>query len=227
MLLMYTSPDLLSSSITDVGSGVRLFSIHTEYFYTAERVYHPVAGTHDTCVRRHRTFMTDIHQRQVAEILWAGRVPLSMCIHGETLESVTTLFNGCDSITVMPSELRVPTRIGAVWVATRRSLELRCSTSGDLRSAFHLNSVQVGHRLHPATIPGTGSHFLEIHELHPAYMVEMIVSCLVMDILRRNIFDISPHDFDQHLGPCRQSDPTSRSLIARLAGPSRAWRATA
>jgi|SRR5712671_197633 len=101
MLLTYASPDLLNSPITDVGSGVNLFAIHTESFYTTEHVYHPVSGTRDTCVRRRRTVVTDIHQRQVAEISWAGRVPLSISIHGETLESVTTLFNGCDCLTLM------------------------------------------------------------------------------------------------------------------------------
>jgi len=101
MLLAYTSADLLNSSITDVGSGVHLFAVHTESFYTTERVYHPLAGTQDTSVRRRRTVMTDIHQRQVAEILWAGRVPLSIRIHGETLDGVTALFNGCDTVTIM------------------------------------------------------------------------------------------------------------------------------
>jgi hypothetical protein len=100
MLLTYTSSDLLNSSITDVGSGVHLFAVHTEKFYTTERVYHPLAGTQDTSVRRRRTVMTDIHQRQVAEILWAGRIPYSIRIHGETLDGVTTLFNGCDSVTI-------------------------------------------------------------------------------------------------------------------------------
>ena len=101
MLLTYSSSDLLNSSITDVGSGVHLFAVHTEKFYTTERVYHPLTGTQDTSVRRRRTVMTDIHQRQVAEILWAGRVPYSIRIHGETLDGVTTLFNGCDSVTIM------------------------------------------------------------------------------------------------------------------------------
>jgi hypothetical protein len=100
MLLTYTSSDLLNSSITDVSSGVHLFAVHTEKFYTTERVYHPLAGTQDTSVRRRRTVMTDIHQRQVAEILWAGRIPYSIRIHGETLDGVTTLFNGCDSVTI-------------------------------------------------------------------------------------------------------------------------------
>ena len=85
-----------------------------------------------------------------------------------------------------------------------------------------------------------GSHFLEVHDVQSAHMVEMmgthpdvspdenpmlivsIVSCLIMDILRRNVFDVSPHDFDRYLGPCRPSDPASRSLIAKLAGFSRA-----
>jgi hypothetical protein len=101
MLLTYTSSDLLNSSITDVGSGVHMFTVRTESFYTTERVYNPLAGTQDTSVRRRRTVMTDIHQRQVAEILWAGRVPSSIRIHGETLDGVTTLFNGCDSVTIM------------------------------------------------------------------------------------------------------------------------------
>ncbi|KAI0256886.1 hypothetical protein BJV78DRAFT_1167682 [Lactifluus subvellereus] len=224
MLLKYTSLDLLNSSITDVGSGVRLFSVITESFPTTERIYHPAAGIKNTCIWRRRTAITDVHQRQVAEIVWAGRVPLSIRMHSETLNGVTSLFNGSECfIPSRPSELRVPTRIGAIWVATRHSLELRCSASGELRSAFHLNSVQIGRRLRPASMPGTGSHFLEIHELHSEHMVEMIVSCLIMDILRRNEFHMSPHDFDQHLGPCRQSDPTSRSLVAKLAGFTSTW----
>jgi hypothetical protein len=101
MLLQYTSSDLLNSSITDLGSGVHLFAVHTESFYTTERVYHPLTGTQDTSVRRRRTVMTDVHQRRVAEIFWAGRVPHSIRIHGETLDDVTALFNGCDSVTIM------------------------------------------------------------------------------------------------------------------------------
>lgn len=101
MLLKYISPDLLNSSIADVDSGVHLFTVHTESFYTTEPVYHPLAGTQDTCLRRRRTVMTDIHQRQVAEIVWAGRVPLSIRIHSEYLDGVTALFNGCDTITIM------------------------------------------------------------------------------------------------------------------------------
>ena len=97
-----------------------------------------------------------------------------------------------DSSPHRSSELKVPTRIGAVWVATRHSLEvlttslgdlthrltsfhkLRCSNSGKLRSAFHLNSVQIGHRIRPSPIPGMGSHFLEIHDVHSTHMVEMM-----------------------------------------------------
>ena len=101
MLLQYTSPDLLNSSITDVGSGVHLFAVHTESFYATDHVYHPLAGTQDTSAHRRRTVMTDVHKRRVAEILWAGRVPLSIRIHEETLDDVTALFNGCDNVTVM------------------------------------------------------------------------------------------------------------------------------
>jgi hypothetical protein len=101
MLLKYDSLDLLNSSITDVCSGVRLFAIHTESFYATERVYHPLTGTQDTYVKRRRTLMMDIHQRQVAEIFWAGRVPSSIHIYGETLDCVTALFNGCDNVTIM------------------------------------------------------------------------------------------------------------------------------
>ena len=38
----------------------------------------------------------------------------------------------------------------------------------------HLDSVQVGPRFHPAPMPGVGSHFLEIRDLHSAQIVEMI-----------------------------------------------------
>jgi hypothetical protein len=147
MILKYMSLDLLNSSIADMGSGVQLFVVRTESFYTTERIYHPSAGTKGTCIRRRRTVITDIHQRQVAEIVWAGRVPLSISLKGETLDGVTPLFNGCESVTVVyvtchlsrtvahhliyadssphrSSELKVPTRIGAVWVATRDSLEV-------------------------------------------------------------------------------------------------------
>ncbi len=101
MLLQYSSPDLLNSSITDAGSGVHMFAVHTGSVYTTERVYHPFAGTQDTSVRRRRTVMTDIHQRQVAEILWAGRIPLSIRIHSEILDGVTALFNRCDNVTIV------------------------------------------------------------------------------------------------------------------------------
>ena len=101
MLLKYMSPDLLNSSITDMGSGVQLFVVRTESFYTTERIYHPTAGTKGTCIRRRRTVITDIHQRQVAEIVWAGRVPLSISLKGETLDGVTPLFNGCESVTIV------------------------------------------------------------------------------------------------------------------------------
>ena len=146
MLLKYMSLDLLNSSITDMGSGVQLFVVSTESFYTTERIYHPSAGTKGTCIRRRRTVITDIHQRQVAEIVWAGRVPLSISLKGETLDGVTPLFNGCESVTIVyvtcpvfrtvahhpayaasphrSSELKVPTRMGGVWVATRHSLEV-------------------------------------------------------------------------------------------------------
>src|SRR6266702_968455 len=52
--------------------------------------------------------------------------------------------------------------------------KLSCSNSGNLRSAFHINSVQIGHRLRPSPIPGMGSHFLEVHDVHSAHMVEMM-----------------------------------------------------
>ena len=97
MLLKYTSLDLLNSPITDVGSGVHLFSVTTESFSTTERIYHPAAGVKNTCIWRRRTAITDVHQRQVAEIVWAGRVPLSIRIHSETLNGITSLFNGCES----------------------------------------------------------------------------------------------------------------------------------
>jgi hypothetical protein len=54
MLLQYASSDLLNSSITDAGSGVHLFDVHTESFYITERIYHPLTGTQDTSVRPSR-----------------------------------------------------------------------------------------------------------------------------------------------------------------------------
>jgi hypothetical protein len=101
MLLQYASLDLLNSSITDVHSGVHLFSVITEAFFTTEPVHHPGAGTKHTRIQRRRTAIADIHQRQVAEIVWAGRVPLSIRIHRETLSGVTSLFNNCETVTVM------------------------------------------------------------------------------------------------------------------------------
>jgi hypothetical protein len=101
MLLKYMSLDSLNSSITDIGSGVQLFVVCTESYYTTERIYHPSAGTKGTCIRRRRTVITDIQQRQVAEIVWAGRVPLSISLKGETLDGVTPLFNGCESVTIV------------------------------------------------------------------------------------------------------------------------------
>ncbi|KAI0063444.1 hypothetical protein BV25DRAFT_1915348 [Artomyces pyxidatus] len=227
MLLKFASSDILQSDLLDVHSGYVAYSIATDTFFTSARFHEKIIGSKSTCIRRRRTTVRGPDQRKVAEIVWAGRVPISVQIIDEVLDGITPLFNGCEGFGSLDETLVFPTRLNGEWVATKDYLYLKCLTSGQNNSSFYLNSLLLSDRFIPAPLAGMGSSYLELRMSTPRALAEMIASFLIVEIIRRNVFDLPRSNFDQHLGPPRDLAPDqwehrvrkrTPSMLSRLAG---------
>ncbi|KAI0053850.1 hypothetical protein FA95DRAFT_1591703 [Auriscalpium vulgare] len=224
MLLKFSSSDILHSDLVDRDSGKVMYTIKTTTFLTTRRFYEDIIGSKRTVVRRRMTIVRDRHDTKIAQIVWAGRIPTGIKIYHEKMNNLALLFQGCDRFNSIDRALHFPTRLNCQWVATKHSLRLNCLDSGRTKSAFHLNSMHLLKYFMPAPLPLFANNFLEISSSSSRARAEMIgaplsrafeawyaltrgvVTFLIIEVIRRNVFDLRPEDFNDHLGPLVATD---------------------
>ncbi|KAJ7172242.1 hypothetical protein C8R46DRAFT_1216096 [Mycena filopes] len=185
MLLKFTSQDLFDTTLVDVANGQLVFRLSTTI----------VAGPSSGPVRR-QTEIQDSIGAVVGTIGWSDRVPQLITLLDETVGGLVDLF-ASNTIQFIPKELSIPTRFDTeyVWTATPDSLHL-LDYDSDTRMAqlyMHAPAFKATH----APIPGRGAAYLELspHPLGLAPPVEILVSLLMLDILRRGRFGLPAYAF--------------------------------
>ncbi|KAF8724840.1 hypothetical protein AX14_008559 [Amanita brunnescens Koide BX004] len=247
MLLRFTTADLLNTTLIDVTSSDRAYSIATveEAVETwSDSQLKPSSSSSWssgdfslTPRKRRRTTITDPSGHLIASLMWNGRHP-DITIGEEHIGGLTNLF-GSSTVRFMPKILVVPTRFDAeyIWTATSKDLTLIDYDSDTVKGTFHQNAVPVPqsftsfspqkaktsmpeqlssrHSLISTSstttaasvssnnsfiysgLPGVGSNYLEF-DSHPlAHDVEIIISFIMMEILRRGRFSLTPYSFER------------------------------
>ncbi|KAA1469405.1 hypothetical protein DENSPDRAFT_835023 [Dentipellis sp. KUC8613] len=203
MLLKFSTQDVLNSTLLHYRTAAPIYAVSTTKFFSR-------SATCSAVVLRRRTTIIDIRgggrERQLAEIEWSGRIPSKIRIGDEVLKDVDELLGGCKSINVDPKIISVPTRLNNSWKATAGSLTLEDCNTGTLTSAFYQNSFLLNDRVIRAPFAGLGSDILVLDGKDTAMNVEILASFFIMEIIRRNHFNLAPHTFDKYLGPCPQAE---------------------
>ncbi|KAJ6502236.1 hypothetical protein C8R45DRAFT_613040 [Mycena sanguinolenta] len=185
MLLKFTSGDLFNTALVDVATGQLAFRLSTAI----------MAGPSSGSVRR-ETEICDGTGEIVGTIGWDGRVPKTITLLDESVGGLVELF-ASNTIQFIPKEISLPTRFDTewLWTATPDSLYLLDYDSDARMAQLHMNapSLKATH----APIPGRGAAYLELSP-HPqglASPVEILVSLLMLDILRRGRFGLPTYSF--------------------------------
>ncbi|KAJ7444822.1 hypothetical protein FB451DRAFT_1104511 [Mycena latifolia] len=185
MLLKSTSQDLFNTALVDVSTGQPAFHLSTNV----------VPGPSSGPVRR----QTEIHDGDgivVGMIDWVGRMPQNILLGDESVGGLVDLF-GSDTIQFIPKEISIPTRFDTeyIWTATPDSLYLLDYDSDKRQAQLHTHAPAL--KSTHAPIPGRGAAYLELspHPLGLAPPVEILVSLLMLDILRRGRFGLPPYMF--------------------------------
>ncbi|TFK76196.1 hypothetical protein BDN72DRAFT_891287 [Pluteus cervinus] len=159
---------------------------------------------------RHRTTIADAAGRILAHITWTGRQP-DITIGDEHVGDLTKLF-GSSTVRFMPKILAVPTRFNTeyVWNATPTSLTLIDYDTEQVKGMFHQDVLRIPSSLkQKASLPslkrsksfvrthvsGVGQNYLEFEPTPLVEPVEIIISFIMMEILRRGRFDLTPYEF--------------------------------
>ncbi|KAF8891297.1 hypothetical protein BD779DRAFT_1514472 [Infundibulicybe gibba] len=149
------------------------------------------------------TNITDASGISIATISWTGRQP-DISIGDEKVGALNNLF-GSSTVRFMPKILAIPTRFDSnhIWTATPTSLTLFDYSTESIRGTFHQNIIRIPSKTSPTStflhthLPGLGSNYLEF-EPHPlAEPVEIIISFLMMEVLRRGRFSLTPYTFQR------------------------------
>ncbi|KAJ6525739.1 hypothetical protein B0H19DRAFT_1198823 [Mycena capillaripes] len=185
MLLKFTSQDLFDTALIDVATGQPAFRLATTI----------VAGPSSGPIRR-QTEIRDGAGAIVGAIDWVGRVPQAIALLDEPVGGLVELF-ASNTIQFIPKEISIPTRFDTeyLWTATPDSLYLLDYDSDTRMAQLHMHAPAL--KATHAPIPSRGAAYLELssHPLGLASPVEILVSLLMLDILRRGRFGLPPYAF--------------------------------
>ncbi|KAJ7709591.1 hypothetical protein B0H17DRAFT_915143 [Mycena rosella] len=185
MLLKFTSQDLFDTALVDVSTGKPVFHLRTNV----------VPGPSSGLVRR-QTEIRDGGGAIVGTIEWLGRVPQDIRLLDESVGGLVDLF-ASDTIQFIPKEISIPTRFDTeyIWTATPEALYLLDYDSDTRQAQLHTHAPAL--KATHAPIPGRGAAYLELspHPLGLAPPVEILVSLLMLDVLRRGRFGLPPYAF--------------------------------
>ncbi|KAF8643901.1 hypothetical protein AX16_008917 [Volvariella volvacea WC 439] len=231
MLLRFSNPDMLSSSLIDVATGVRAYDIATvrqDCLSSPESSLSmpPITSSSASSslpekdprplppsdAERHTTIISDALGIVRARITWIGRQP-DITIGDNHIGGLSRLF-GSSTVRFMPKVLAIPTRFDAeyVWTATANSLTLFDYKTEQTKGTFHHNAIRLPSATKPSLrsqeksssstlvhthLPGVGSNYLEFSPHPLADPVEIIISFMMMEILRRGRFNLTPYEFQR------------------------------
>jgi len=181
---------MLNTSLVDSGTGTAAFSIIT-------RRLHDDEDKRGSVTPLRKTWIYNSSGRVVGEITWTGRQPTDFVVAEEPIGSLKHLF-GTSVVRFLPRVLSIPTRFDSayVWTATQHSLVLLDYETETAKGRFHYNSVRIGKRFIKTYVHGFGHNYLEF-QCHPlAHTVELIISFIIIEMVRRGRFSLQPYCFD-------------------------------
>ncbi|KAJ6597211.1 hypothetical protein DFH09DRAFT_114056 [Mycena vulgaris] len=179
MLLKFTSQDMFNTALVDVATGKPAFHLSTNV----------VPGPSSGPVRR----QTEIHDGGaiIGTIGWVGLVP-HITLLDETVGGLVELF-AANTIQIIPKEISIPTRFDTeyLWTATPDSIYLLDYDSDTRQAQLHPHAPALKDdctRRSPGAAPRTSSsRSTPSASRRP---VEILVSLLMLDILRRGRFGL-------------------------------------
>jgi len=215
MLLKFTTPDLLDSTLVDPSTNSTQYTILTRpHFIHASE---PKSDALSDCTldseddrERRRTFFLDSTGTKVlAEIGWVGFQPTDIVIGNERLENVKELFGSMGSL-MSPKTFGVSTRfeMDLYWLASADSLKLHDPDTNRSKGELHHSSFLFGSKLFPSSSLFPSADYLEFEPQLLASDEEIIVTFILMEVLRRCRF-ANTHT---------HSNPISKSWLVRKAG---------
>ncbi|CAK5277593.1 unnamed protein product [Mycena citricolor] len=213
MLLRLTSQDLFNTTLVDNATSQPSFHLSTTI----------VAGPSKGPVRR-RTEIHDASGDIVGTIDWEGHVPQHIVLLDEAVGGLVDLF-AAKTIALIPRELSLSTRFDTefVWTATPEEVFLLDIDSGNRMAELHpprsslpsltfplrtakpkqsslgssVTSLSATSTSADSTLLPRGTPFVSLTS-HPhglASDVELLVSLLMLDILRRGRFQLPAYRF--------------------------------
>ncbi|KAJ6624556.1 hypothetical protein B0H10DRAFT_727669 [Mycena sp. CBHHK59/15] len=187
MLLKFTSQDMFDTALVDVSTGQTAFRLVTDVISGPSSSAAPV---------RRQTEIRDGADALLGTIDWIGRVPDNIHLLGEHIGGLVNLF-ASNTIQFIPKEISIPTRFDTeyLWTATPDALYLLDYDSDTRKAQLHTHAPALK-QTHPP-VPGRGATYLELapDPLSLAPPVEILVSLLMLDILRRGRFRLPAYAF--------------------------------
>ncbi|KAF9500567.1 hypothetical protein BDN71DRAFT_1586070 [Pleurotus eryngii] len=211
-LYQFTSVDILNTSLIDVRTGGSTYQIVTspdvpegsssKVTQLSRSDETSAAGSDGELdgaeVPKRRTVIYDAAGDVVCEIAWNGRIP-DITLGDKKVGPLKQLF-GSTGVPFRHNALTIPSRFNAdcVWTATPNSLVLYDHNSEAVRGAFHHNVVRPtkGHLI-KAHIPGLGHNYLSFTQHDSVSPVEFILSFIMLEIVRRGRFLLTPYSFER------------------------------
>ncbi|TFK30185.1 hypothetical protein FA15DRAFT_663567 [Coprinopsis marcescibilis] len=173
MLLRFTSPDMLNTSLVDVSTGERAYDITTELLpqssESSPTTSVPFSGTDSVLLSPSEDFAStssnvwrqpepvesfenaDLRRTQISDasgnvlvdVSWKGRRP-DITICDEKIGGLADLF-GSSAVRFMPKVLAIPTRFDTeyVWQATADSLFLFDYDTDSMKGSLHQNCIRI------------------------------------------------------------------------------------
>ncbi|KAJ7074186.1 hypothetical protein C8F01DRAFT_1099549 [Mycena amicta] len=186
MRLKFTASDPFNTALVDMSTGHVAFYLATS-IVAGCAVYEPV---------RRQTEIRDAAGLVVGAIGWSGRVPHQITILDEQVGGLVDLF-ATKTLQLLPKELSIPTRFDTeyIWTATPETVYLFDVDSEQRMARLHTHTPSLKSTHFP--ISGRGAAYLELssHPLGLVSDVEVIISLLMLDILRRGRFRLPPYTF--------------------------------
>ncbi|KAH7920136.1 hypothetical protein BV22DRAFT_1074462 [Leucogyrophana mollusca] len=199
MIFKFTKSDMLNSSLIYPETGALGYTIMTRSHFIRAGDSDSDSESDDDAGETRRTIIFNKAGVSVAEIGWKGRQPVEVVVGKEKIVGGVKGMFGCSSAILSHNVLGINTRFDSeyFWMAAPDALTLLDYESDRIKGQFHINSLRVGDRFLATPIPGLGNDYIEF-EPHPfASTEELIVSFLLMEILRRGRFNLSPYVFDR------------------------------
>ncbi|KAJ8523101.1 hypothetical protein ONZ45_g366 [Pleurotus djamor] len=208
----FTSTDILNTSLIDAHSGLVAYDITTACIDSQDSTtklgqLSQSDQTESTSSRpsepgrpsKRRTTIQDSTGATVCDISWNGRLP-EITIGDELVGPLKSLF-GSTGVPFRPNVLTIPSRFDPdwVWTATSDSLVLLDHSTETCRGAFYHNVVRLAGKGHfiNARIPGLGHNYLSLPQHDTVSPVEFIVSFIMLEIVRRGRFQLTPYSFER------------------------------